>query len=90
MTCAHENFSTKVGIHRMSAVEGGPVTNFTADIAIHCVDCNMPFEFIGVAVGLSGAQPMTSVDGQELRAPIKPAGSIKPPAYPGFRVGVRV
>ena len=41
----------------------------------YCVDCDEPFRWIGVPIGLSPRQPMVSVDETELRAPLRPASS---------------
>lgn len=51
------------------------VVGFSADVKINCADCGMPFEFIGLPAGISAtnSKPMVSMDGKELRAPIKPS-----------------
>jgi hypothetical protein len=71
--CQHMNFVVNANVARLTDTEGGPVTGFDAAIKINCTDCNMPFQFIGLQKGSSFAEPMTSVDGTELRAPIVPA-----------------
>lgn len=73
--CPHEEFRTDVAINRLTAIEGGPVTNLSADIRIHCVRCGEHFIFLGCSPGLSSSRPMVSVDGEELRAPIAPASN---------------
>lgn len=70
--CEHESFEAQVDVNRLSAVEGGPVTNYSADVRICCAQCREPFRFIGVDTGLSGRRPMVNVEATELRAPIYP------------------
>jgi hypothetical protein len=73
MECAHESFQATTSVGRLSRVEGGPVTGYTADIAIKCSECGLPFRFIGIAAGNHHAEPRVSIDGTELRAPLEPA-----------------
>jgi hypothetical protein len=72
-TCEHKNFKANVAVGRLTAVEGGPVTGYSADVTVACADCGLPFRFIGLAAGNHYAEPRVSVDGTELRAPIEPA-----------------
>lgn len=67
MACPHMEFRAMVGVNRLE-----DVGRFTADITIACAVCDLPFHFVGVPWGLSPAQPMASVGGAELRAPIAP------------------
>lgn len=71
--CAHVNFKAKVAVHRLTDKEGGPVTGYTADVQIECVECGLPFRFMGLAAGSHHSEPRVSVDATELRAPIEPA-----------------
>lgn len=71
--CEHFNFESHARIGRLTDDEGGPVTGYSADIRIKCSDCGHPFTWVGVPFGYSPAQPMVSVDGQQLRAPITPS-----------------
>lgn len=71
--CPHMNFRSLTKINRLTARETGPVTGYTADITIECVDCGLPFRFRGLAAGSHYAEPRVSADGTELRAPIEPA-----------------
>lgn len=73
--CQHMTFTAEVNVNRLSEVEGGPVTGFSADIRIQCSDCQRPFSFRGVPLGLYHDKPSVSVDGLELRAPIEAATS---------------
>lgn len=73
MSCEHRQFTAKVDVNRVSRTEGGDVAGFQADVRITCDDCKTPFVFLGVGrVGLSFEQPMTNIEGTELRIPIAP------------------
>lgn len=89
MACQHENFACEVDVARMPAVEGGPAKRYMADVRVRCADCGQPFRFLGLPMGcdLSGAS--VSVNGQEARLAILPAGEPHPSdddAPPGFRI----
>ena len=71
--CEHEQFKSKVVVHRLTEGEGGPVTGYTADIHIECAQCGVAFRFRGSQYGSSYHEPRLSADGLELRAPIEPA-----------------
>lgn len=73
--CPHESFQANVEVSRITEEEGGPVVAYYADVRVWCVDCDEPFRFTGVDVGMMPSRPMASVDHQELRAPIRPATS---------------
>lgn len=81
--CPHENFLATVEVVRLSKVEGGPVDGYTAEIRVHCADCDEPFRWIGVRAGLKPDRPMCSVDETELRGPLRPASS-----DPDFGMGI--
>ncbi len=73
--CEHQNFTANVSVGRLAADESGEkIVGFSADIAVKCLDCGVPFEFIGLPMGYSPTQPMCSVDGTEARMPLKPRG----------------
>lgn len=72
MGCKHENFRADVKVGRLSEVDDGPVTHYTAEVVIKCADCNTLFEFIGMPAGMSRKVPMTNVDFTEARLPIRP------------------
>ncbi len=74
MSCEHKNFVSRANIFRLSQEEGGPVDAFTAEINIECLDCHMPFMFIGTPLGVSPNHPTRSADLRTLRAPIVPVG----------------
>lgn len=77
--CEHLDFAATVTVNRLTQVDGGPVTGYSADIRVSCEGCGEPFDWIGLSVGLSPRLPMASLDGHELRAPLRPAS-----AAPGF------
>lgn len=69
--CEHKNFKANVAVNRLTN-EKGLVTSYSADIEIHCEQCMMPFQFVGLPNGLSPSYPTVSIEGTELRQPIKP------------------
>ena len=83
--CNHKNFTAQVNVYRMhegvnideilkaGAVEEPEITSYTTDIKIQCADCGMPFQFLGLPMGVSPTFPTRSMDGLELRQPIKPS-----------------
>jgi hypothetical protein len=76
--CTHPKFAHHVAVNRINqdGSPDSPATAFMADVHIWCADpphgCGRPFQFIGLPLGMSYAQPMASPDGTELRAPITP------------------
>lgn len=88
--CDHEEFEAVVDVNRLTDVEGGPVTAYSADVRIECTQCGEHFVFIGAPMGLSPREPRTSVLGQIIHLPIKPEGA--PAAFgldgPGFNVNI--
>lgn len=86
--CEHQNFHALVRVGRISKDEGGPITAYMADITVKCAECQQPFEFVGVPMGLSYDGPMCSPNMQELRIPLTPAGEVMVQEQPmaGFRI----
>lgn len=72
-SCEHLKFQSQVRVGRLTDVENGPVTGYTADVRIQCVDCGVQFRFMGLPYGFHYGEPRLSADGTELRAPIEPA-----------------
>lgn len=87
--CEHVTFEASVEVNRLTGANG-TVKSFIADIRVWCTDCDEPFDWMGLPAGLSPRHPSTSVDGQELRAPLRPRSA--PPDFgvegPGFHVRV--
>jgi hypothetical protein len=75
LPCPHEDCLAAVEVVRRTAHEGGPVVGFTTAIRVWCADCDEPFRWTGLQVGDMPDRPMVSVDGRELRAPLRPASS---------------
>jgi len=69
--CKHNIFEARVDVNRLSKREGGPITNYTAEVQVRCRECKAPFAFKGVPGGSSYHHPTVSVYGEELRAPIE-------------------
>lgn len=70
--CEHTNFDAIVKVIRLTATDDGPVTGYTAEITIKCVECDEYFEFIGLPMGSLPSEPACNVDGTEARMPIRP------------------
>jgi hypothetical protein len=82
--CPHEDFDAFVDVARITAGDNDPtVIGYTAEIRVNCRACGEPFRWTGVPAGLSPRQPTCSVDGTELRAPLRPAS-----ADPDFGLGL--
>jgi hypothetical protein len=72
IACLHENFDSRVGIHRL-VDDAGLLTGFQAEITLKCSECDQPFVFLGLPVGLSLDGAAVSIDGQELRVACAPS-----------------
>lgn len=70
--CEHTNFSSTVEVYRL-ADEKGNITGYSASVVVKCVECSLPFRFLGLQRGLDMKKPMVNVDETELRVPIEPA-----------------
>lgn len=86
MPCDHQTFECVTTVNRLVSKDGGPVTHYSADIKIRCLDCNTLFEFVGLPWGTSPYRPTVSMDGFELRAPITPMGKKVPEGLPSMSV----
>ena len=76
-TCEHKYICADIRFNRLQDVEGGPIVRWTVDILIACADCEIPFKFIGLPMGIRLDCPTTDVMCVELRAPIEPHSIIK-------------
>ena len=95
--CPHVDFDVHAKVNRLVASEPKdgeipPATGYSADLIITCHDCFEPFVWIGpMPVGLLPGRPAVSVDGTELRAPLRPRSA--PETFglnrPGFGVRLR-
>lgn len=88
--CPHEAFAVRADINRVTDVDGpdGKVIGYDLEIAVDCVACMTPFEYMGLPLGMSPAHPTGTFDGLMLTAPVRPYGSH--PDFglsrPGFKV----
>lgn len=88
MTCLHENFTARVDVNRITEDDEVTLAGFYADVRVWCADCDETFVFHGgnLPIGLLPDRPCISVDGAELRVPLRPQSS--DPHYgmglPGF------
>lgn len=69
--CQHTNFQSFVTVNRLE-----DTGRFSADVTIKCVDCETPFRFIGLPIGLDLNGASVSVDGTEARLAIAPEGEV--------------
>jgi len=83
--CKHMNFQAYVSVHRLE--DSG---RFSADVKIECAECHLPFQFLGLPLGLDLNGAAMSVDGQEARLAIAPVGSVPQPLDKGLVSGFRV
>lgn len=68
------NFECRASIGRLTAEDDlEKVLAFVADIQVICADCGLPFEWMGLEMGVFNSRPSTSFDRTELRAPIRPS-----------------
>lgn len=85
--CTHEIMTAHVDVGRISPDAAGMPKAFVAEVHVSCAPepegCGVAFTFPGVACGLSFDEPRVSVDGTELRAPIRPVD-----AAAGFGTGM--
>lgn len=72
MACPHMNFRADVAVNRLE-----DTGQFNAGIRIRCAECDLPFEFLGLAPGLDLQGARVSIDGQEALLAIVPKG-VKP------------
>jgi hypothetical protein len=68
--CTHLNFSASVGVARLED-RGG----FMAEIKVHCADCGIPFQFLGLEPGLDLHGARVSLDCLEANIAIAPQGT---------------
>lgn len=71
--CPHETFQVDATVNRITDGDFGPVSGYIVDVAVRCVDCNEPFQFLGISPGVDPTEPRASVDSLEARLPIRPA-----------------
>lgn len=88
-TCEHKEYKAFVEIGPMAGYEGGPILCTMADVKIECAHCHLPFQFIGLPMGLNTQGAAMSLDGQTARLAIAPVGSIPQPLDGALSMGIR-
>jgi hypothetical protein len=90
--CEHMNFDILAEVNRLVDTEESPPRAFYVDLKVWCQDCSEPFVWMGLPAGLSPAHPTVSVNGFEMRAPVRPGSSASDFGLggPGFSVAVLV
>jgi hypothetical protein len=68
--CAHMNFDAQVSVSRIE-----DIGRFVAAVTIKCVECGLPFQFVGVQPGFNYDAPTVRLDGLEVDLPICPQGA---------------
>ena len=69
--CKHENFDASVEVNRLE-----DIGRFVADVKINCLDCGVPFRFIGLPAGVDINGAAVSADATEARLSIAPKGEV--------------
>lgn len=72
--CEHKSFACEVDVNRLE-----DIGRFSADVRIKCMDCGVPFRFIGLPGGLDLNGACVSLDGCEARLAVAPKGEVIPP-----------
>lgn len=80
--CKHMQFHAQVNVNRLE-----DSSQFSADVSIKCVECGLPFQFLGLEMGLDLQGARVSVDGLEARLAICPKGT-KPNPIQNMMFGV--
>jgi hypothetical protein len=88
--CLHEDFDARVEVTRIANDPTRPPDAYMADIEIKCAVCGERFYWPGLAAGMNYNRPMVSVNGFQLRAPIRPDSTDRELTIhaPGFSVEV--
>lgn len=75
--CEHRNFRTVVTVNRLVNPQQ-IIQGFVVDLRVQCMECELPFEFIGFPCGASLSHATVNPTNEELRVPIKPKGEHDP------------
>ena len=78
-TCEHFNFGAHVKVNRLSKEEGGPITGYTAEITVECVDCGTSFQFLGLPPGYDTQGATVSIDAKQANLALAPEGAVMSP-----------
>jgi len=82
--CKHLDFHATVTVNRLE-----DTGSFMAEVRIECRQCHLPFQFLGLPIGLHLRGATMNVDGQEARLAIAPVGSIPQPPDGVLAFGIR-
>src|SRR5439155_15831666 len=82
--CEHKDFEANVVVNRLE-----DIGRFAADVTIRCKECSLPFQFVGLPVGLNLDGATVSLDATEARLAIVPRGEA-PTVLGSFPRGFKV
>jgi hypothetical protein len=68
--CEHKEFKACVAVARLE-----DVGRFMAEITVHCAECGLPFQFLGLEPGIDTDGARVSLDGLEANIAICPQGA---------------
>lgn len=69
--CDHPDFIANVKVNRFEDSGG-----FLAELTVTCTRCKLPFQFLGLPLGLSFVGATMSADGREARLAIAPSDRV--------------
>lgn len=72
--CKHMKFSALVTVSRLE-----DTGQFMAEVRMHCVNCALPFQFLGLEPGLDMNGARVSIDGLKASIAICPLGKALSP-----------
>ena len=75
--CQHRKFEAKTKVMRLQDQGKFNIGGYSVDLIIKCAECNLPFEFMGLPLGLITGGAAMSVDGLEARLSIQPTTQSK-------------
>lgn len=70
--CQHEVYKVHAQVCEIVQDENNAVYGWRLEVTVHCLQCNMPFQFIGLPEGYDTTEPTSSPDHTQARLPIKP------------------
>ena len=83
--CDHPGFHADVKVNRFEDSGG-----FLCEVKVRCTACNLPFQFLGLPMGLHLAGATMSADGREARLAIAPSDRVFHPLSGAVGFGVKV
>ena len=70
--CEHLSLISKSRVNRVTDDETGRLVCYNMDVTVKCLQCGVPFLFLGLPRGIDLVMPKVSGDLQEARLPITP------------------